>query len=65
MSRLEWCACGGSIMVIDERDELEIAQAVRSHQRTTRHLVWREAGGMEGRQRPADAYESRLGQRPG
>lgn len=61
-TRSERCACGGLIAVaLPVVEDAEIVRAVRQHQATARHLIWREEGGMERRERvDLDAYERRL-----
>jgi hypothetical protein len=53
--RIERCACGGAIAVAMPASDEEIVRAVSAHNRTVRHLVWRE----KGDQAP-DGYERRV-----
>lgn len=53
--RVEQCACGGVIAIAWPAQDEEIARAVRQHNGTVRHLVWRERGELG-----ADGYERRV-----
>lgn len=59
MTRSEWCACGGIIVVGVPATDDEIFRAVRTHNQTVRHQVWRQDGGMDARPRGLDGYERR------
>jgi len=59
--RQEGCSCGGSIAVALPATDEDITRAVRAHQGTTKHLVWRQRGGLDNDgPRRQDAYEDQL-----
>lgn len=42
--RVEPCLCGGFIAVSEPRSPRLVVTEVQLHQRTTRHLAWRDRG---------------------
>ena len=57
MIRTEWCVCGGVISVGVPTVDDEVYRAVKSHNETARHRLWRERGTVK----PDPVYEGRLG----
>lgn len=39
--RSERCLCGGSIVIYDYLDWVHVGRAIRAHNRTTAHALWR------------------------
>ena len=57
MIRTEWCVCGGVISVGVPTVDDEVYRAVKQHNETARHRLWRERGNVK----PDPVYEGRLG----